>query len=146
MIYRRRATGPSARRAPPEALGQVLAERTLPQEVCGLRDRLVRTLAMVEATTRRERLLSRYIGHELRTPLAAARASQGPVRIILRNPLWNALRHSKGTAIAVHVEPSGFAVVDDGRGIAPEDIPRLSAKTSPHRSARPSAAAEDQPW
>ena len=206
------ALGTLVEQTPPEALGQVLAERTLPQEVRGLRDRLVRTLALVEATTRRERLLSRYIGHELRTPLAVARAatelleepraseamrarargrltrahaemsltidtvlalsrsrrsaptgrvsvltlaseeverlagqarergisltvveqppspppaSQGPARIILRNLLWNALRHSKGTAIVVHVEPLGFAVVDDGRGIAPEDVPRL---------------------
>lgn len=59
----------------PSRLGARLSERALPEEVEGLRDRLVVTLESLERAAERERLFARYLSHELRTPLAVIRAS-----------------------------------------------------------------------
>jgi signal transduction histidine kinase len=59
----------------PSQLGARLSERALPEEVEGLRRRLVLALENLERATERERLFSRYLSHELRTPLAVIRAS-----------------------------------------------------------------------
>ncbi|MEM9488880.1 MAG: HAMP domain-containing sensor histidine kinase [Myxococcota bacterium] len=200
--------------AEPAALGQTLAARRLPEEVEGLRLRLVASLGRVEASRRREALFSRYVSHELRTPLAVCRsaaeliaadgdlsrrqeravarlyrASQemqltidtllalarqvavGPqatpvaparvvdelapalraeatrrgvafaiedtstaeaapvdpvsLKIIVRNLVFNALRHARGGSVTLHSSDRHVAVRDSGPGIPDDKIARL---------------------
>jgi len=55
---------------PPDQLAPALSTYPLPTELEGLRGRLVESLEHVVASRRREVLFSRYVSHELRSPLA----------------------------------------------------------------------------
>jgi signal transduction histidine kinase len=57
---------------------------------------------------------------------ASVKADEGATFVMLKNLLENAIRHSpRGGTVTLEVSPGGFAVVDQGPGVGPEDRKHL---------------------
>jgi signal transduction histidine kinase len=82
-----------------------------------------------EVTAFLQRLAHRGGVHlELRAApgLAVRRADRGAVFVLLKNLVENAIQHSpQGACVTIALDPAGFAVRDEGEGIAPEHLPDL---------------------
>jgi len=59
-------------------------------------------------------------------PAASVKADEGATFVMLKNLLENAIRHSpRDGTVTLEVSPGGFAVVDQGPGVGPEDREHL---------------------
>ena len=76
-----------------------------------------------------ERVASRHdvtLGLQLSPALRFWRADRGALFTLLKNLLENAIQHSPpGGVVTLGVSPDGFSVLDRGKGVAEEDLPRL---------------------
>ena len=76
-----------------------------------------------------ERVASRHgvtLGLQLSPALRFWRADRGALFTLLKNLLENAIQHSPpGGVVTLAVSPDGFSVLDCGKGVAEEDLPRL---------------------
>lgn len=76
-----------------------------------------------------ERVASRHgvtLGLQLSPALRFWHVDRGALFTLLKNLLENAIQHSPpGGVVTLAVSPDGFSVLDYGKGVAEEDLPRL---------------------